>query len=132
MQIITLGERPRLAATLKVITGRAETLGRCGALRESFDIVVSRAVAELSVLVELTVPFCKVGGIVIAQKALGARGEIKRAELAILELGAQLGEIKYLKVPNSDVERILVVIDKVRPTNSRYPRRTGIPSKRPL
>ena len=115
-----------------VVTGRAETLARDVRLRERFDLVVSRAVAKLPVLVELTLPFCRVGGLVVAQKARGAEPEIEDAEPAIALLGGELRAITPITVPESDVRRLLVTIEKRTATPSRYPRRPGIPSKRPL
>ena len=115
-----------------VLTGRAETLAHDVELRERFDFVASRAVAKLSVLVELTLPFCRVGGLVVAQKALGAQQEIEDAESAIALLGGKLRSVTPITVPESNVTRLLVTIDKRTPTPSRYPRRPGIPLKRPL
>ena len=115
-----------------VLTGRAETLAHDVRLRERFDVVASRAVAKLDVLAELTLPFCRDGGLVVAQKARGAEQEIEDAEPAIASLGGKLGSVMPITVPESDVRRLLVTIDKRTPTPSRYPRRPGIPSKRPL
>ena len=115
-----------------VLAGRAETLAHDLALRERFDVVVSRAVAKLPVLAELTLPFCDVGGIVVAQKARSAMPEIEDAEDAIGLLGGRLREAMPVTVPGSNVRRLLVTIDKRTPTPARYPRRPGIPSKRPL
>ena len=118
--------------TTDVLAGRAEILARDPALRERFDVVASRAVARLPVLAELTLPFCRVGGIVVAQKARGATTEIEDAEDAIGRLGGRLREAMPVTVPGSNVRRLLVTIDKRAPTPDRYPRRPGIPSKRPL
>jgi 16S rRNA (guanine527-N7)-methyltransferase len=115
-----------------VLTGRAESLAHDTALRESYDVVVSRAVARLSVLVELTLPFCRVGGTVIAQKAFEAEKEAEDAAGALAALGGELGEVIQVTVPDSGERRILVTVQKVSPTPSRYPRRPGMPSKRPL
>ena len=115
-----------------VLTGRAETLAHDVRLRERFDVVASRAVAKLPVLAELTLPFCRVGGLVVAQKARRAEQEIEDAVPAIAELGGNLPAVTPVTVPESDVRRLLVTIDKRAPTPSRYPRRPGIPSKRPL
>ena len=118
--------------SVDVLTGRAETLAHDVRLRERFDVVVSRAVAKLPVLVELTLPFCRVGGLVVAQKALGAGQEIEDARPAVAILGGKLREVTPVTAPESDVRRLLVRIDKASPTPSRYPRRPGIPAKRPL
>lgn len=115
-----------------VVTGRAETLAHDAGLRERFDLVVSRAVAKLPVLAELTLPFCRVGGLVVAQKALGAEREIEEAESAMVQLGGKLRAVTPVTVPETAVERLLVAIDKRTSTPDRYPRRPGIPAKRPL
>ncbi len=117
---------------VEVLTGRAETLAHEPELRERFDIVASRAVGRLPVQGELTLAFCRVGGLVIAQKALGAEDEIDAGGAAMSSLGGKLRDVTQVAVPESDVERLLVTIDKMIPTPSRYPRRPGIPSKRPL
>ncbi len=116
----------------RVLTGRAETLARDASLRERFDVVVSRAVARLPILIELALPFCRTGGIVIAQKARGADREIEDARTAIGLLGGSLRDIAGVTVPESGVRRLLVTIEKLSSTSDRYPRRPGIPSKRPL
>ena len=117
---------------IDVLAGRAETLARDIGLREAFDVVASRAVARLPVMAELTLPFCRVGGIVVAQKARGATTEIEDAEDAMGLLGGRLREAMPVAVPESGVRRLLVTIDKQTPTPDRYPRRPGIPAKRPL
>ena len=117
---------------IDVLNGRAETLARDAGLRERFDVVVSRAVARLPTLSELTLPFCRVGGMVIAQKARGAEPEIEDAGDAMECLGGSLRDVARVTVPESGVRRLLVTIDKLSSTSDRYPRRPGIPSKRPL
>ena len=119
-------------AGVDVVRGRAETLAHDMGLRERFDVVASRAVARLPVLAELTLPFCRVGGLVVAQKARGAQQEIEDAELAIAQLGGKLRAVTPVTVPESDTRRLLVTIEKRTSTPSRYPRRAGIPAKRPL
>ena len=122
----------KLGLEIDVLTGRAESLARDASLRDRFDVVVSRAVARLPVLVELTLPFCRVGGIVVAQKSRNARPEVEEAEPAIGRLGGSLRDVTPVTVPESGVRRLLVTVDKLSPTPDRYPRRPGIPSKRPL
>ena len=117
---------------VEVRTGRAETLAHDPALRESFDLVVARAVAGMAGLAELTVPFCRVGGTVIAQKALGSEDEIARAQKSIDTMGARVKEVREVAVGYHGEVRSLVVLEKVQPTPERYPRRPGIPKKRPL
>ena len=117
---------------VQVITGRAEALAHDPRLRESFDVVLSRAVARLSVLAELTLPFCRTGGLAIAQKSAHVDEEIKRAGRAIEAMGGAVREVKEVVVGESDHSGTLVVLEKKAPTPDRYPRRPGIPAKRPL
>lgn len=94
--------------------------------RESFDIVFSRAVANLTTLSELTLPFVKIGGYFVAFKSREAKKELKDAEFAIETLGGEPEEIF------GGEERNLIIIKKVSQTPKKYPRRSGIPEKRPL
>lgn len=114
-----------------VLWGRAETLAHESNLREMFDLVFSRAVAQLNVLVELTLPFCRVGGKIVLQKKIGIEDEIDSARNAIETLGGELSEIKQISIQGLE-DRGLVVIEKVAPTPEPYPRRPGMPAKRPL
>ena len=117
---------------MEVCTGRAEDLAQDPELRESFDFAVARAVAGMSTLAELALPFCRVGGLVIAQKKLGARDEIDQAEGAIEAVGGRLLDVREVQVEGLEDARALVVLEKVRTTPARFPRRPGIPTKRPL
>ena len=115
-----------------VRTGRAETLAHDPELRESFDVVLVRAVAAMAATAELTLPFCRIGGMVVAQKKLGVEEEIGRAQRAIQTTGGRLKEVREVSVKGLGEARELVVLEKVGPTPDRYPRRPGIPVKRPL
>jgi 16S rRNA (guanine527-N7)-methyltransferase len=115
-----------------VVVGRAEEVARRTEYRQKFDMVLSRAVAELSVLVELTLPFCAVGGRFIAQKKGDIETEIQAARQAILLLGGELVDVKTVELSEFSDKRQLVVIHKVGETPAQYPRRPGIPAKRPL
>ena len=117
---------------VKIATGRAEELGHDANYREKFDIALSRAVAEMPSLAELALPFCKVGGCFIAQKKGDIAGETERALRAIETMGGKLREVKTAEVAGLEEERLLVIIDKVKPTPPQYPRRPGMPVKRPL
>ena len=88
--------------------------------------------AHLAALAELTLPFCKPGGIVVAQKKAGIEDELRDAERAIAFLGGALERIEAVDDVAPDDPRWLVVLRKVAPSPSRYPRRPGIPAKRPL
>ena len=119
-------------ADVEVVVGRAEDMAHQPQYREKFDLVLSRAVASLPALVELTLPFCAVGGSLIAQKKGDIEGEVRRADRAIRLLGGSLREVKPIKLAELSDRRFLVVIDKVRPTPGKYPRRSGIPKKKPI
>ena len=112
--------------------GRAEELARLPELREQFDLVVSRAVAPMSVLAELTLPFCRPGGFVAVHKTSTAADEIEEARHAIHTLGGEVREPFKFDLDDSESSRLLLVVAKVDLTPERYPRRSGIPSKRPL
>jgi len=115
-----------------VLTGRSEDLAHSSMLRESFDVVVSRGVAALPVLAELTLPFCRVGGRVVLQKKGDIRQEVAQAAHAWDELGGSLLEVKPVPSEVLGGQRVLVVVEKIAPSPGRYPRRAGVPTKRPL
>lgn len=119
-------------AGVEVLTGRAEEFGRGPRHREQYDIVVSRAVAVLPVLAELCLPFAKVGGRLIAPKKGILEHEIQSATKAIAFLGGRLTDTIPVELPGLLDPRYLVVVDKVASTAPEYPRRVGIPSKKPL
>jgi 16S rRNA (guanine527-N7)-methyltransferase len=117
---------------VEIVVGRAEVVAHEVQYRERFDLVLSRAVAPLPTLVELVLPFCVLGGIFIAQKKGTIDKEISQASKAIGLLGGNLREAKRIDLEEFTDKRWLVVIDKVSPTSTQYPRRPGIPAKRPL
>ncbi|MFC1955589.1 16S rRNA (guanine(527)-N(7))-methyltransferase RsmG [Chloroflexota bacterium] len=117
---------------IEIVVGRAETLAHDDKYREKFDLVVSRAVASLPALVELTLPFCNVGGGFIAQKKGDIELEVSQSTRAISLLGGSLREVKQVEMEEFADARWLVVIDKAKPTPKQYPRRPGIPAKRPI
>jgi len=117
---------------VEIIAGRAEALAHEAQYREKFELVLSRAVASLSALVELTLPFCAVGGSFIAQKKGEIDAEVSQAGRAISLMGGSLREVKKIDLEEFTDKRWLVIIDKVSPTPEQYPRRPGIPVKRPL
>lgn len=116
----------------KVVHARAEEIGHAEDHRETYDLVIARAVAPLPVLVEYMLPLCRVGGLSIAQKGPAAYEEAQQATDAITILGGQLAQIIPVEVPRLAEERNLIVIEKIAPTPPQYPRRPGIPAKRPL
>ncbi len=115
---------------IEVINERAEEAGKKSDYRESFDIVVSRAVADLAILAELTLPFCAVGGFLIAQKKGDITLELEKSLKAIEMLGGRLSSVEKIRLAGLDDERYLVVIDKIKATPLKYPRRPGMPEKR--
>lgn len=115
-----------------VLTERAEQVGRHPAHREQYDWAVARAVAELPVLLEYLLPLLKVGGQAIAMKGEAGPAEAQAAERALGELGGRLARVLPVELPGVGEVRQLVVVDKVSPMPERYPRRPGIPAKRPL
>lgn len=117
---------------VEVLTGRAEHLAHDGRYRERFDLVLSRGVAKLATLAELALPFCTMGGTFIAQKKGEIEGEIEAAARAIDILGGRLKGVKWVGMEELGEERALVIIDKLNPTPQHYPRRAGVPQKRPL
>ncbi len=117
---------------IEIVTGRAEEIAHIDDFREKFDVALSRAVARLATLAELTLPFCTAGGTVITQKKGDIEEEIKQAGTAINILGGKLREVKRVELDELSDERYLVVIDKISATPGKYPRRPGVPAKRPI
>ena len=113
------------------LSARAEDLGRANDHRESYDLVAARACAALPVLAEYALPLTRVGGSVMAWKGAGARDEVAAAGVAIDRLGGSAPTLVTAGWPELG-ERALVLIPKVVPTPWAYPRRPGMPSRRPL
>jgi 16S rRNA (guanine527-N7)-methyltransferase len=117
---------------IEIVVGRAEEAAHKPQYREKFDVVLSRGVAPLPTLVELTLPFCKIGGSFISQKKGAIEQEVSNSEKAISRLGGKLREIKRIDMEELPDERYLVIIEKISATPPQYPRRPGIPAKRPI
>ena len=115
-----------------VLAERAETLGQDAAFREQFDWATGRAVAELRVLAELLLPLCRVGGHALAQKGASAAAEVAAAAPAIATLGGGEAIVSTVRLPETDQAHYLVLVPKIAPTDARFPRRAGMPAKRPL
>lgn len=123
----------RLGLTgIEAIHGRAEDFAKPGQLREQYDICVSRAVANLSTLSELCLPFLKIGGKFISYKSEKAMEELPGAKHAIYLLGGEISQQESFLLPDSDINRNLVIIDKIKQTPKKYPRKAGLPAKEPL
>ena len=114
------------------IHSRAEDLARDVNYREKYDIAVSRAVANLSTLSEYMLPFVKVGGKCICMKGANIEEEKNLAENAIMKLGGKIISVENFKLANSDNERNIIIIEKVNKTDTKYPRKAGVPGKDPL
>lgn len=117
---------------IQAVHGRAEELAGKKEYRESFDLCVSRAVANLSSLSEYCLPYVEKGGLFVSYKSGNIQEELEAAGYAIQILGGRIKDTVKFKLPGSDMDRSLVVIEKIRETPARYPRRAGIPSKEPL
>lgn len=115
-----------------VLTERAELLGQLPQHRQQYDWAVARAVAELRVLVEYLLPLCRVGGKMLAQKGEGVQEEIKNAVQAIKLLGGSAPELEQVILPHRKQVHYFVVVEKLSNTPAKYPRRVGMPGKRPL
>lgn len=114
------------------VHSRAEDGGQDKRYREKYDIVVSRAVANMSTLSEYCLPYVKVNGCFIAQKTKEALAEVHEAENAIQKLGGRIENIIPGTIPFSDLNHNLVVVRKISETPKQYPRKAGSPSKNPL
>lgn len=119
-------------ANINTLHGRAEDFAKPGKLRETYDLCVSRAVANLSTLSEYCLPYVKVGGFFISYKSEKIEEESEAAKKAISILGGKVKEQVAFYLPDSDIYRNLYVIEKVKETNKKYPRKAGLPSKEPL
>jgi len=126
----------QLASKLKikdivVLNERVEVVGR-SEQRERMDIVVSRAVSDMPVIIEYSLPLLKTGGICLMYRGKKPEKELGESENAMEVLGAKLEEVYKYRIRKDDPERSLVKVRKVAETDEKYPRRLGIPSKRPL
>lgn len=117
---------------ITTVHGRAEELGQNPKYRESFDYCVSRAVANLSTLSEYCIPFLKTGGSFVAYKSGEIEDELNMAKKAIQILGGKINYTESFRLPNTDISRTLVVIEKEKTTSPKYPRKAGMPGKQPL
>ena len=117
---------------VEVLSGRAEEVARQADQRQAYGLVVARAVAPLPTLLELALPFLRIGGVLAAPKGGGAPREVARSQRALGLLGGTLLSVAPLSVPGARRRPWLVLVRKVAPTPEVYPRRPGIPAKRPL
>lgn len=117
---------------VEVVHARAEDLGQNEQYRGQFQVALARAVAPLPVLLEYLLPLLPMGGRVVAQKGETAPVETQSAERALNILGGSVGKLVQVDLPRVVERRYLVVVDKISETPQKYPRRPGIPTKRPL
>lgn len=117
---------------ITAVHGRAEEYAKNKAYRESFDLCVSRAVSNLATLSEYCLPYVKVGGSFISYKSGTVQEEAEQAEKAAKILGGKIRDVVYFSLPDSEIQRSLVVIEKVKSTPGKYPRKAGTPLKEPL
>jgi 16S rRNA (guanine527-N7)-methyltransferase len=113
------------------IQARAEDAGRSPDHREQYDVAVARAVANMATLAEYALPFVRKGGVFIAQKGVDVDEELKQAACALKELGGRVRETVPVQLPGLE-PRHLIVVEKTAPTPDKYPRRAGIPERKPL
>ena len=117
---------------IKTIHSRVEDFGKDQKYREKFDMATSRAVANLSTLSEYLLPLVKVGGKVISMKGSFIGEELENSRNALNILGGKIEKIEKLNLPNSDMNRNILIINKIKNTPNKYPRKAGEPSKKPL
>ena len=122
------GFLPELGVEAECVTARAEEA--IADRRESYDFATSRAVARLNILLELTAPYVKVGGAVLAMKGMAAREELEEAKNAIRKLGLKVETVK--EFPIEDTAHTVIVLRKVAPTPAQYPRRYAKIKQSPL
>lgn len=117
---------------IEAIHGRAEEFGKNSDYREQYDLVVSRAVANIATLSEYCLPFVKVGGSFISYKTDSIEEEISNSGKAVSILGGKIERVEHFTLPNTDMERSLLQIKKIKTTSKKFPRKAGLPSKEPL
>ena len=117
---------------IKAKHARVEELAHNNSYRESFDYATSRAVAPLNVLMEYMLPFVKKGGKCICMKGSNAANEIKEAKKAIETLGGTIEKVEEFALPNTDINRTIIIVKKTKETPKKYPRKPGTPSKEPI
>ena len=119
-------------ADVETLHGRAEDYAKRKEYREQFDFVVSRAVANLASLSEYCLPYVKAGGFFVPYKSGSIDEELAEAEKAVSVLGGKIKQVQRFTLPESDIERTLVVVEKVKATPKKYPRKAGLPAKEPI
>lgn len=114
------------------VHSRAEELARNKDFREQFDVVTSRAVASLNVLLEYMLPFTKVGGYCICMKGSDIEEELNNSKRALELLNGKIEKIETLELPGTDYGRNIIIIKKINNISNKYPRKPGTPAKEPI
>ena len=117
---------------VEMVHAGVEDLAKNKEYRENCDIAISRAVANLSTLLEYMLPFVKENGLCICMKGPNIDEELVNAKKAIEVLGGKIEKIENIKLPNSDIERNIIVLRKIKSTPNKYPRKAGTPTKQPI
>lgn len=117
---------------IKAIHSRVEDIAIDSKYREKFDIATSRAVAQLNVLIEYLIPLVRIGGKCICMKGGNIEQELECSKRALKILGGEIEKIDTFNLPNSDIKRNIIIVRKVNKTPNTYPRKAGIPTKKPL
>lgn len=117
---------------IEAFHSRAEEMAKNNKFREKFDVVTSRAVAKLNILLEYMLPYTKVNGKCLCMKGPNIEEEIKEAEKALKILGGEIEKIEKIILPDSNIERKIIIIRKKSATPLKYPRKAGMPTKEPL
>ena len=117
---------------VQAVHGRAEDFGKKVEYREKFDLATARAVARMPVLLEICLPFVKLGGHFIALKGPELENELLESKKALAELGGRIIDVRSLTLADGTYTRNIAVIEKVKPTPKKYPRKAGTPQKTPL
>ena len=117
---------------IEAFHSRAEEMAKNNKFREKFDVVTSRAVAKLNILLEYMLPYTKINGKCLCMKGPNIEEEIKEAEKALKILGGEIEKIEKIILPDSNIERNIIIIRKKSATPLKYPRKAGMPTKEPL
>jgi len=117
---------------INTVHERAEEAGSSKTHRESYDVVLSRAVASMNVLCEYCLPFAKVGGYFLCQKGPDIKFEMEEAKTAIKILGGKIKEVKEYQLPFSDIKHNIIIVEKIEFTPTKYPRKPGKPASNPI
>lgn len=116
----------------QTLNARAEDAGQLSGHRAKYDVVMARAVARLPALLEYMLPLAKVNGVCIAMKGISAQDELTDSRVALKTLGGRFEKIETVMLPTVEEAHHLVIIHKIAKTPSDYPRKPGIPTKKPL